>query len=139
MASYSRIDSAVGSVKVGGIVFGPRLQRSPAATEALYLMAANVFDQLGYRRLEWKCDSLNARSVAAAKRLGFCYEGTWRNATIYKGRNRDTTWLAMTDGDWHVAWPIIPSWLDLSNFVDGQQRTALSQRTGSRRSTAFGH
>jgi RimJ/RimL family protein N-acetyltransferase len=90
MASCSRIDPSVGSIEVGGVMFGPRLQRSAAATEAMYLMAAYVFDDLRYRRYEWKCDALNAASIAAARRFGFCDEGIWRNATIYKGRNRGT-------------------------------------------------
>ena len=99
-ASYLRIDPAVGSIEVGGITFGAALQRTAAATEAMYLMAAHAIDDLGYRRYEWKCDDLNAPSRAAATRLGFAYEGTFRNATIYKGRSRDTAWFAITDDDW---------------------------------------
>ncbi|MCW3838557.1 GNAT family N-acetyltransferase [Micromonospora yasonensis] len=134
MASLSRIDPQIGSVEIGGIMFGPVLRRTATATEAMYLLAEYVFDGLGYRRYEWKCDSLNSASIAAATRLGFCYEGTWRNATIYKGRNRDTAWLAMTDGDWTVARPIIRAWLDPSNFVDGKQRMSLSQAIQTHRS-----
>ncbi len=90
-------------------------------------MAGHVFDDLGYRRYEWKCDALNARSIAAARRLGFVYEGTWRKATIYKGRNRDTAWFAMTDTDWAVRKNLISAWLDPGNFdPEGQQRSALS-------------
>ena len=95
----------------------------------MYLMAANVFDHLGYRRYEWKCDALNAESIAAAKRLGFSYEGTWRNATIYKGRNRDTAWFSMTDYDWPVIRSKIQAWLDPANFIAGRQRKALSEAT----------
>jgi hypothetical protein len=96
----------------------------------MYLMASHVFDDLGYRRYEWKCDALNARSIAAARRLGFIYEGTWRNAMIYKGRNRDTAWFAMTDADWGVRKSVISDWLDPGNFdANGQQRSALSALT----------
>jgi RimJ/RimL family protein N-acetyltransferase len=108
-ASFLRMTPAAGSIEVGFIHFAPRLQRSFAATEAMHLMAARAFD-LGYRRYEWKCDALNAPSQAAAARLGFSYEGTFRQATVYKGRNRDTAWFAITDGDWpairdaHLAW-----------------------------------
>ena len=93
-------------------------------------MAAHVFDDLGYRRYEWKCDALNARAMAAARRLGFVYEGTWRNATIYKGRNRDTAWFAVTDTDWTVRKRVNSDWLDPGNFdANGQQRCALSNAT----------
>ena len=86
-----------------------------------------VFGELGYRRYEWKCDALNAPSRAAAARLGFGYEGTWRNAIVYKGRNRDTAWFAMTDDDWPDVRRVLRAWLDPGNFVDGWQRTALSE------------
>lgn len=130
MAGWARIDPAIGSIEVGGVIYSPDLQRTPAATEAMYLMAAHVFDDLGYRRYEWKCDALNARSMAAARRLGFIYEGTWRNAMIYKGRNRDTAWFAMTDTDWGVRKSVISDWLDPGNFdPNGQQRSALSPLT----------
>lgn len=127
MAGWARIDPANGSIEVGGIIYSPGLQRTPAATEAMYLMACHVFDDLGYRRYEWKCDALNAPSIAAACRLGFTYEGTWRNAMIYKGRNRDTAWFAMTDTDWALRKSMLSAWLDPSNFdADGQQRSSLS-------------
>jgi RimJ/RimL family protein N-acetyltransferase len=90
LANYMRLDPRNGSVEVGGILFGTRLQRTRAATEAMYLMARHVFEDLGYRRYEWKCDALNAPSRAAALRLGFAYEGTHRQAVVYKGRSRDT-------------------------------------------------
>jgi RimJ/RimL family protein N-acetyltransferase len=130
MAGWARIEPAIGSIEVGGVIYSPDLQRTPAATEAMYLMASHVFDDLGYRRYEWKCDALNARSMAAARRLGFIYEGTWRNAMIYKGRNRDTAWFAMTDTDWGVRKRVISAWLDPGNFdVNGKQRSALSALT----------
>jgi RimJ/RimL family protein N-acetyltransferase len=127
MAGWGRIDPAIGSIEVGGIIYGPDLQRTPATTEAMYLMACHVFDDLGYRRYEWKCDALNAASMAAARRLGFVYEGTWRNATIYKARNRDTAWFAMTDADWSVRKSAIADWLDPGNFdTNGQQLSSMS-------------
>lgn len=128
-ASYLRIAPAIGAIEVGGITFGGALQRTPAATEAMYLMAAHVFEDLGYRRYEWKCDDLHARSRAAAARLGFRYEGTWRNATLYKGRSRDTAWFSITDADWSQLGPVIREWLDPSNFDHGRQLTALSELT----------
>jgi RimJ/RimL family protein N-acetyltransferase len=132
MAGWARIEPAIGSIEVGGVIYSPDLQRTPAATEAMYLMARHVFDDLGYRRYEWKCDALNARSMAAARRLGFVYEGMWRNATIYKGRNRDTAWFAMTDSDWAVRKRAIAAWLEPENFdSSGHQRTALSALVSS--------
>lgn len=128
-ASYMRIEAAIGSVEVGGVTFGPGLQRTAAATEAMYLMAAHAIEDLGYRRYEWKCDDLHAGSRAAAARLGFRYEGTWRNATMYRGRSRDTAWFAITDADWTQLGPVIRQWLDPSNFYDGRQVTALSELT----------
>ncbi len=128
MASYLRVKPAIGSIEVGSVIFGSALQRTAGATEAMYLMARNAFDDLGYRRYEWKCDSLNAPS-RAAERLGFSFEGVWRNATIYKGRNRDTAWYAMTADDWRRVRPQIEAWLDPSNFEDGRQRTKLSTST----------
>ena len=98
--SLMRIDPAMGSIEVGGIAFGRQLQRSRAATEAMALLMRHVFDDLGYRRYEWKCDSLNAPSRRAAIRLGFIWEGRFRNAVVYKGRNRDTDWFSITDLEW---------------------------------------
>jgi RimJ/RimL family protein N-acetyltransferase len=126
LASYLRIDPGNGSVEVGHINFAPALQRTPAATEAMFLMMCRVFDTLGYRRYEWKCDSLNAGSVRAANRLGFQYEGTFRQATHYKGRNRDTAWFSIIDKDWPAVKAAFVAWLDPSNFdADGQQRQRL--------------
>lgn len=130
MAGYFRIAPEIGSVEVGMLAFAPRLQRTPAATEAMFLMAARAFDELGYRRYEWKCDNLNAASQSAARRLGFRFEGVWRQATLYKGRNRDTAWFAMTDTDWAALRPVFLRWLDPANFdSDGAQRSPLSAGT----------
>lgn len=126
VAAYLRIDPAVGSVEVGHLHYSPRLQRTVMATEAMYLMMRRVFDELGYRRYEWKCDSLNTLSRAAAARLGFTYEGTFRQATLYKGRSRDTCWYAIIDSDWPALKARFERWLDPGNFdADGCQRTFL--------------
>lgn len=129
VASYLRITPASGSIEVGHINFSPRLQRTPAATEAMYLMMQRVFD-LGYRRYEWKCDALNARSRAAAQRLGFSFEGVFRQATVYKGRNRDTAWYAIIDREWPALDAAFKQWLDPTNVdADGRQRVRLSTLT----------
>ncbi len=137
-ASYLRINPEIGTVEIGGVTFGSALQRTPAATEAQYLLAAHAIEDLGYRRYEWKCDDLHAGSRAAAARLGFRYEGTWRKAIMYKGRSRDTAWFAITDDDWTKLGPVIESWLDPSNFDDGRQRTALSELTAQVRAELDG-
>ena len=112
------------------INYAPPLQRSPAATEAMFLMMRRVFDELGYRRYEWKCDALNAPSRGAAERLGFTYEGIFRQATIYKGRNRDTAWYSITDAEWPRIKAAYESWLDPANFdAQGKQRQRLSDLT----------
>ena len=129
IVNYLRIDPPNGSIEVGGITFSPELQRTKPATESMFLMAEHAFD-LGYRRYEWKCDALNARSRAAAQRLGFSYEGVFRQATIYKNRNRDTAWYAMIDKEWPDLERAFTEWLDPSNFDDeGRQRTGLSDLT----------
>ena len=126
VASYLRIFPDIGSIEVGHIHYSPVLQRSRAATEAMYLMMRRAFDELGYRRYEWKCDSLNAPSRRAANRLGFGYEGTFRQATIYKGRNRDTAWYSIIDKDWPAVRSAFEKWLDPANFdASGAQRTRL--------------
>jgi RimJ/RimL family protein N-acetyltransferase len=131
IAAYLRIDPAMGSAEVGSILYAAALQRTTGATEAMALMARHVFDDLGYRRYEWKCDSLNAPSRAAATRLGFRYEGRFRNAVVYKGRNRDTDWFAMTDGDWPGVKAAYAAWLDPENFEpDGAQRRSLAELLG---------
>jgi RimJ/RimL family protein N-acetyltransferase len=130
VASYLRIDPAAGSIEVGHIAMSPALQRTPAATEAMCLMMRRAFG-LGYRRYEWKCDALNAPSRAAAQRLGFSFEGVFRQATVYKGRNRDTAWYAAIDAEWPALDAAFTRWLDPSNFdAQGRQLTRLSDLTG---------
>ena len=132
-ASWLRADPVNGVVEVGSILFGRTLQRTRAATEAMYLMARHVFDDLGYRRYEWKCDSLNEPSRAAATRLGFRYEGRFRHHMVYKGRNRDTDWFAITDTDWPRVRTALAHWLDPANFTGGVQQVALSTMTAPSR------
>lgn len=128
LVSLHRIDPAHGSAEVAAVLYGRALQRTRAATEAVRLLAGHLFDELGYRRLEWKCDSLNAPSRRAALRLGFTEEGTWRNALVYKGRNRDTTWFSITDQEWPQVSTRLDDWLDPGNFdVQGKQQRPLSQ------------
>jgi RimJ/RimL family protein N-acetyltransferase len=127
VASFMRIDPPAGVIEVGGINYAPPLQRTPAATEAMYLMMRRVFDELGYRRYEWKCDSLNAPSRAAALRLGFQYEGLFRQATVYKARNRDTCWFSILNSEWPACEAAFERWLDPDNFdASGRQRRSLS-------------
>ncbi len=127
VASYLRIDPPNGVIEVGHINYSPLLQGTPAATEAMYLMMQRVFE-LGYRRCEWKCDVLNERSCAAARRLGFTYEGTFRQATIYKGRNRDTAWFSILDSGWPDRRAAFEHWLDPSNFdAKGSQKKRLAE------------
>lgn len=127
VASYLRIDPRNGVIEVGHINYSPLLQKTKAATEAMYLMMRRAFDELGYRRYEWKCDALNAGSRAAAARLGFRLEGVFRQATVYKGRNRDTAWHAIIDKEWPAAKAAFERWLDPSNFDgSGRQRRSLS-------------
>lgn len=125
VAAFMRIDPANGVIEVGHLNFSPLLQKRPAATEAMFLMMGRVFDELAYRRYEWKCDSLNAASRKAAARLGFLYEGTFRQAVVYKGRNRDTAWFAMTDKDWPALKAGYLRWLAPDNFdaAGGQKRS----------------
>jgi RimJ/RimL family protein N-acetyltransferase len=127
-AALMRIDPAHGSLEVGWITFSPRLKRTPVATESMYLMMRLAFDELGYRRYEWKCDSLNAPSRAAAVRYGFTFEGIFRNAVIYKGRSRDTAWYSITDQEWPRVRSAFQAWLDPSNFDEhGHQRRRLQE------------
>ena len=133
VASYLRIDPPAGSIEVGGIAYSPRLQRTPAATEAMYLLMRRAFAELGYRRYEWKCDSLNAPSRTAATRLGFQFEGIFRQATIYKGRSRDTAWFSILDREWPALEKAFEQWLAPQNFgAEGRQRVSLSSLTGAR-------
>jgi RimJ/RimL family protein N-acetyltransferase len=125
VASYLRIDPGARSIEVGWITYSPLLQRSRIATEAMFLMMGNAFD-LGYRRYEWKCNVLNAHSMKAAKRLGMTYEGTFRQATVVKGRNRDTAWFAILDEQWPDMKSAFERWLDPANFdAAGNQITSL--------------
>lgn len=127
MAAFLRMEPRSGSLEVGHIHFAPSVQRSALATEAMFLMASRAFDELAYRRYEWKCDALNAASRRAAERLGFTYEGTFRQATVYKGRNRDSAWYAMIDKEWPALRDVYRNWLDPSNFDGaGGQKQSLS-------------
>ena len=131
VASYLNINRASGSIEVGGIGYSPALQRTPAGTEAMFLMMRRVFDELGYRRYEWKCNALNAPSRAAAQRYGFRFEGIFRQADVVKGRNRDTAWFSITDGEWPGIKAAFERWLDPANFdPGGRQRDSLSALTG---------
>ena len=121
LASYLRITPEVGTIEVGWITYAKNLQRTVEATEAMYLMMRNAFDVLGYRRYEWKCDSLNKRSNKAALRLGFKFEGIFRQATIYKRRNRDTSWYAIIDKDWSKIKKGYQAFLKPSNFKNSKQ------------------
>ena len=126
VASYLRIAPDSGSIEVGHIHYSPRLQRIPAATEAMYLLMKRAF-ALGYRRYEWKCDALNAPSRVAAQRLGLSFEGLFRQATVYKGRNRDTAWYAAIDAEWPALREAFKTWLGAENFDDqGRQRIRLT-------------
>jgi RimJ/RimL family protein N-acetyltransferase len=130
VASYLNINQAAGSIEVGGIAYSPLLQRKPAGTEAMFLMMRRVFDELGYRRYEWKCNALNAPSRAAAQRYGFRFEGIFRQADVVKGRNRDTAWFSITDSEWPAIKAAFERWLDPANFDgDGEQRESLSTLT----------
>ena len=126
LASYLRITPESGSLEIGHLAFSPQLQATTAATEALYLLMKHTFD-LGYRRCEWKCDALNEKSRRAAQRLGFSFEGVFQQATLYKGRNRDTAWYAVTDKEWTRLEQAFERWLQPENFdPDGKQRLRLS-------------
>lgn len=115
-------------IEVGGIILGPQLQRTAAATEAQYLLARYAFERLGYRRYEWKCDNENAASKRAAERLGFTFEGVFRQHMLVRGKNRDTAWFAMLDSEWPARKAAFEAWLDPANFdADGRQKTALAK------------
>ena len=129
LASYLRIDPANGSIEVGHLAYSPLLQRTPAATEAMFLMMQWAFAS-GYRRYEWKCNALNAPSRRAAMRLGFSYEGVFRQAGIVKGRNRDTAWYAAIDAEWPALEQAYRDWLAPENFdAGGRQRRSLASLT----------
>jgi RimJ/RimL family protein N-acetyltransferase len=129
LASYLRIAPDNGSIEVGHLNFSPLLQQKPAATEAMYLMMKNAFE-LGYRRYEWKCNALNVPSRRAAQRLGLSYEGIFRQATVSKGRSRNTAWYAAIDMEWPELESAFTRWLDASNFdTSGEQKISLSKLT----------
>ena len=126
VAAYLRIAPDAGSIEVGHVAYSPLLQRTPAATEAMFLMMRRAF-QLGYRRYEWKCDAFNVKSRAAAERLGFSFEGVFRQAIVYRGRNRDTAWFSVIDREWPELEKAFLRWLDPSNFdQQGRQRVRLA-------------
>ncbi len=126
IATYLRIQPDNGVIEVGGISYAPKLQRTPMATEAMFLMMKHVFDVFGYRRYEWKCDALNEISCRAAERLGFTYEGLFRQAVIYRGRNRDTAWYAIIDKEWPAIKNAFEAWLAPGNFdSEGHQKRKL--------------
>jgi RimJ/RimL family protein N-acetyltransferase len=126
-AAYMRIEPAHRVIEVGSILYTSQLQRTPLATEAMYVTARHVFEDLGYRRYEWKCNALNAPSRRAALRFGFTFEGIFRQHMIVKGRNRDTAWFSMLDSEWPARKASFERWLDPSNFgPDGRQKVALS-------------
>ena len=130
MASYMRIRPEAGSAEVGSVVFSKQLQRTPAATEAMYLMALHLFDDLGYRRYEWKCNNANEASKRAAIRLGFSFEGVFRQDQVVKGRNRDTAWYSIIDGEWPRVKAAFDAWLAPENFDEagGQRRSLMEIR-----------
>ncbi len=133
MASYLRITPDVGVIEVGHIHFSPLLQRTTLSTEAMFLMMKRVFDELGYRRYEWKCDALNAPSCKSAQRLGFQHEGIFRQATLYKNRNRDTAWYSILDNEWPEVRGLIEAWLEPGNFGDdGSAKTSLYENMQDR-------
>ena len=128
--SLMRFEPRSGCIEVGHVHFAPALQKTPAATEASFLLMQHVFDDLAYRRLEWKCDALNQRSRAAAERLGFSLEGTFRQHLVYKGRNRDTSWYSMLDSEWPDRRTKLARWLAPSNFdAAGYQRHSLERQS----------
>jgi RimJ/RimL family protein N-acetyltransferase len=135
--SFLDINPQMGVIEVGHIWFGPKLQQTRAATEALYLMIKYAMDELGYRRMHWRCNSLNEKSRRAARRLGFRFEGVFYNHMIFKGKNRDTAWYSILDDEWPEVRGILESWLADDNFENGITKTSLfdsmQNRTPSRR------
>jgi RimJ/RimL family protein N-acetyltransferase len=134
MASYLRFKPEMGSIEIGHIWFGMALRRTTAATEAIYLLAQHAFDELGYRRLEWKCNALNAASRRAAERFGFTFEGVFGKHQVVKGRNRDTAWFAITDDEWPAIRAGFQRWLASGNFDgEGRQVRGLGELIGAAR------
>jgi RimJ/RimL family protein N-acetyltransferase len=127
VVSFLRVEPAHGVIEIGHVWFGGVLQRTPQATEAIYLLARHAFEVLGHRRLEWKCDDANARSKAAAQRFGFTTEGVFRQHMVIKGRNRDSAWFSILDGEWPAAGAAFRAWLAPENFdAQGRQRASLA-------------
>ncbi len=134
-ASFMCAERAHGVVEVGNILLAPSSQRTTAATEAMFLMASHVFDHLGYRRYEWKCNALNLPSRRAAERLGFTFEGIFRQHMVVKGQNRDTAWYSMLDRDWPARKQAFETWLAPANFDgQGRQRQSLTEIAASQNS-----
>jgi RimJ/RimL family protein N-acetyltransferase len=132
MASFLRMEPHHGVIEIGHIWFAPALQRTRQATEAIFILSRHAFDDLGYRRLEWKCDSLNDPSRRAAERFGFVYEGVFRQHMVVKERNRDTAWYSITDGEWPLRRAAFEAWLSPENFdQEGRQRRSLAEIRGS--------
>ena len=128
MCSFMRIDARNGVMEIGHIWFAPSIQRTAIATEAIYLLQQRTFDELGYRRLEWKCDNANARSKRAAIRFGFTPEGVFRKHSVVKGRNRDTAWFSLLDNEWPANREVLAAWLSPENFADdGTQRRSMGE------------
>jgi RimJ/RimL family protein N-acetyltransferase len=139
VAAFQRMNPQAGSIEIGQLAFSPALRGTTAATAAMALMLETVFDELGYRRCEWKCDALNARSRRAALRLGFSYEGTFRQAAVVKERNRDAVWLSIIDTEWPRLAAAYRRWLSPDNFDSaGHQRTSLSDLTRGTTQTQAG-
>jgi RimJ/RimL family protein N-acetyltransferase len=133
IVSYLSIVPEHGVIEIGNIWFSPELKRTPAATETIFLLARHAFDQLGYRRLEWKCNALNEPSRSAAARFGFHFEGVFRNHRVVKGHNRDTAWFAITDERWPRLRSAFEQWLSAENFdANGSQRARLSDLNAQR-------
>jgi RimJ/RimL family protein N-acetyltransferase len=132
IASYLRITPDEGAIEIGHIWFGKSLQRTVAATEAIFLLARHAFDDLGYRRLEWKCNALNEASRRAAERFGFTFEGVFRRHQVVKGRNRDTAWYSIVDDEWPAIRAAFETWLAPDNFdAAGRQRSSLRVLTAA--------
>lgn len=128
LLAYLRITPKDGCIELGHIAFGAALQRTPGASEAVFLLARQAFDELGYRRLEWKCNARNAHSMRAAERFGFSYEGLFRQHMIVKGENRDTVWYALIDGEWPQCREAFQRWLAADNFdAEGRQKRRLEE------------
>lgn len=139
IASLMRIDPSNGVIEVGHINYSPRLQRKPHASEAMFLLMSRVFDELGYRRYEWKCDNCNLPSRAAAERYGFTFEGIFRQAVVYRGRNRDTAWFSILDSEWPAIKRAYQRWLAPANFdASGIQKVPLSACLAGERSVKAG-